>query len=127
MRRYRLSIIMVLALLYALIMSMCQTASAESGDGHRNAPKTSIEVSVRVLPAPGRQEDHTGSGWDEEYYGSGWDEEYYGSGHLPFTGPGQSVIFALEGGVTAILLGSLLVFASTRGKRSRRGSEIIGR
>lgn len=125
MRRHHISII---ALLYVLVMSSYQTAAADSGDDsdragrHRDASKSSAEVSVRVLPrpstAPHRDEDYYGH---DDYYGD--DDDYYWGRGLPFTGLGQSVTFALEGGVIAILLGSLLVFASTRTGSGRRPGE----
>lgn len=91
-------------------MSTYPTASADSGDDSQN----STEVSVRILPRPSTAPD-----WDKDYYGD--DDDHYGG--LPFTGPGQSVTFALEGGVVAILLGSLLVFVSTRAGSGRHPGE----
>jgi hypothetical protein len=147
MRRYRISVVVGLALMYALALSPHQTASAEVCPGsdqvikHPDHSNGSTEVSFRVLPAPGtdpsrdRDEecDEAGadSGWDGENYGSGgdsgWNGDHYGSGSLPFTGPRHNVIFALESGVAAILLGTLLVLLSRRADRSRRISRIAGR
>lgn len=149
MRRYRISVALGLALLYTLALSPHQTASADACPGPDQVikpPAGSSVVSFRVLgdaaptpsPAPDVECDRSGAdtGWNGSYYGSGtdgsgtdprWNGDRYESGSLPFTGPGHNVIFAVEIGVAAILLGTFLILLSMRADRSRRISRIAGR